>query len=356
MPDKAVDAGFENNFGILRLLFSGLVIVSHSPEIIDGNRSREILTRIFGTLSFGEVAVDAFFLISGYLVSKSYVNSKSTRIYLIKRIARIVPGYLACFLLCVFVLAPLVGGTNPFTPDILKLNFKLLTRLVSPDVPGSFAALPYAALNGSMWTIAYEFRCYLLVVALGLAGAFAGARRYAIPVLAVVCLALNATEALSGFYIRFSGYLGDPAPSVRLAGLFLTGMSFYIFRASIRFSNAGALLCAVLLAGAMFISNLAEAAFAIFGGWLIFWFAFQVKPLWISKVATKTDISYGVYLYAWPVQSTLLGIAGLSDPWALCAAAFAITPIFATVSWFLIEKPALSASRGKVLSWAAKPI
>jgi hypothetical protein len=88
----------DNNFGFLRLLFAALVVVSHSPELVDGNRSREILTRIFGTMSFGEVAVDGFFLISGYLITKSFIESRSTRSYLAKRFFRIVPGLSRQFL------------------------------------------------------------------------------------------------------------------------------------------------------------------------------------------------------------------------------------------------------------------
>ena len=154
-----------NNFGFLRLLFATLVIISHSAELIDGNRSREPLTNLFGVLSFGELAVDAFFLISGYLVVQSFERSDSTLSYLMKRIRRIYPGFLVAYIACVFVVAPLVGNdlTIMSFGNLAHVIFDASTLHEPPRVFG-FADLPYPSLNGSMWTIQVKFRCYLLVV------------------------------------------------------------------------------------------------------------------------------------------------------------------------------------------------
>src|SRR5690349_3903397 len=89
-----------NGFGALRLIFASLVIVSHTPEIIDGDRRNEILTNVFGTISFGELAVFGFFIVSGYLITSSYLSSRSPIDYLLRRVARIYPGFIIAFLIC----------------------------------------------------------------------------------------------------------------------------------------------------------------------------------------------------------------------------------------------------------------
>ena len=97
----------QNNFGFLRLLLATLVIVAHSAEILDQNRNREILTNIFGTITFGELAIDGFFLISGYLILNSFLSSSTLKSYLLKRVLRIYPGFIVASLFCIFVLIPL---------------------------------------------------------------------------------------------------------------------------------------------------------------------------------------------------------------------------------------------------------
>jgi peptidoglycan/LPS O-acetylase OafA/YrhL len=331
-----------NNFGFLRLLFATLVIVAHSPEILDGNRDRELLTRAFGTVSFGIVAVDGFFLISGYLITKSFLETNSISLYFKKRCLRILPGYFVSFWLCVLVLAPFVGAEiNVFSPSNI-LHYSLRSfRLTSPAVPGVFAGLPYANLNIPMWTIAYEFRCYIMAAAFGLLGMYQARNRSLLIGLVVVAIIANALTLFPDYNYGIYKLTGGMQYDVRFFGVFETGALYFLLKDRIALTNTGAICAAMILYFALFNRYTAEAAFIIFGGYLIFWSAFKIRILFLSKYDNKIDLSYGIYLYAWPIQSTIAFNFRTISPWLLAIVSFVIACAFAFVSWMLIERPAL---------------
>lgn len=333
---KAV-ASRANNFGTLRLLFAALVILAHAPELVDGDRSRELLTRVFGTVSFGEVAVDGFFLVSGYLITASYRAKSSFTDYLMRRVRRIYPGFVVASLLCIAVVAPLAGGD--LAAVSLPETLARLALLLMPVVPGAFADLPYPLLDGSMWTIPCEFGCYLLLGLVGTARALRRRGRY-LAMLAGLSLLL----VLRWLYLPI-GHPGDGLGSlsemIRLSFVFACGGAFQLFADRIVYTGRGAACAALLLLPLLFSPPLAEPAFALFGGYLIFWFAFAVRPLALSRATAQVDPSYGLYLYAWPIQNLLIArMPGLS-PWAGAALTLAAALPLGILSWYLVERPML---------------
>jgi peptidoglycan/LPS O-acetylase OafA/YrhL len=243
-----------NNFGLLRLFFALLVIVSHSFDMVDGDNRH---TSLFGTLSFGALAVDGFFVISGYLVTQSLANSRSFADYLTKRIRRIYPGFFAAYLVCLAIVAPLAGGD--FSAIGLTRWLKLPLHMLFPDqpgVPGAFDGLKFPLLNGAIWTIPYEFRCYLM--------------------LAVVWLLFKGSKSAAMWSAAFTALLlivpaqniviitGEAQPMLRFVTVFIAGSLFYVFRDRIRYTNQRAAFSAVMLL-ILLRTPLADAAFSCSG-------------------------------------------------------------------------------------------
>jgi peptidoglycan/LPS O-acetylase OafA/YrhL len=117
------------------------------------------------------------------------------------------------------------------------------------------------------------------------------------------------------------------------------GTVFYLFKADLRLTSKGALISLGLLLPMLFHEELAETALTILGGYLLFWCAFKAPVVRLGRLA-GVDISYGVYLYAWPIQSLLITSYAHINPWMLCAASTVLAGGAGYLSWILVEKPA----------------
>jgi peptidoglycan/LPS O-acetylase OafA/YrhL len=207
-----------------------------------------------------------------------------------------------------------------------------------PRVPGAFADLHYPFVNGAMWTIPHEFRCYLLVPVLGALGLLARPRRYAVLLVALALLYVLRPEFAGARLARVL----DLASVLRLALMFAVGGAFRLGGGRIRYDGRGALVAAALLVPALFHPALAEPAFAVCGGYLIFWFALALPPTRLSLAVNRHDPSYGLYLYAWPIQCLVVLHAPALSPWTGAAATWCAALALGLLSWRFLEVPALA--------------
>lgn len=329
-----------NNFNFLRLLFAALVLVAHAPELRYGDRRHELLTRAFGSISFGELAVNGFFLLSGYLIIASWVRDPSLRAFADKRVRRIVPGFLVAFLVSVLVLGPL-GATNLAT-YFTSLNYPLLARLAMqlrpPEVSDIFVGRPYPVLNSAMWSIAYEFRCYAIVAVLGLLGS--DRQRIIWPALFLATAGLLLVPDLVG-KVKFPGswqLIGDPVFFVRLFTFFSAGACFRLFQSVIRLKEKWAALATLAVLIALFYPPVVNLVLATAGAYALFWLVFvQIPSLAIFQ--RLDDVSYGLYLYGWPIQKLLDWYFPTTSLWLLAPVAFIICSTLGYASWRLVESP-----------------
>jgi peptidoglycan/LPS O-acetylase OafA/YrhL len=337
-----------NNFNFLRLFLAVLVLLSHSPELIDGNRKREILSAIFHTFSCGELAVKGFFLISGYLIIQSWQRNPQLFDYFKKRVLRIYPGFIIATLISAFVVAPLGANLSDYLAQFKPWKFVLgMLFLERPVIPPVFVGQPYPDVNGSMWTIAYEFRCYLLVAVLGMCGIFQ--RRSLWLAFSVFILVIYMTPGLAD-RIDFPGsslLMGNFPKFVGFLVFFCAGGCFYLWRDRIHYNTKLALIFLPIVILSLFKMKVAQLLLPTMGGYILFWFVFAPLPIF-QQFAKRADISYGVYLYGWPIQKLLLWYIPSLSPWLLFLLSCAISFPCGWLSWNLVESPFMKLKGAKI--------
>ncbi len=321
-----------NSLNALRLVLATLVIVSHSWPI--GGYGHDPGD---GDLTLGAWAVAGFFAISGYLITGSRLHSRSLLDYMWRRVLRIYPAFLVVLALVAFVFAPLsvlVVGSGSWHPldGLGYLWANLGIRITQTGIPGTLETAPFSdAWNGSLWTLWYEFLCY---VAIGLGVSFIPRR-----LLGVVSIAATVGCAVATWILKDLSLPLTLVNATTLGGYFAAGVLLYCYRDKVPLVWYLAALATLLILVTAATSTFRMLA-ALPVAYLMMWLG-VVLPL--QRVGAKNDISYGMYIYAFPVQQLLaiLGAGLILPVWGfLCVSILATIP-FACLSWFLVERPGM---------------
>jgi peptidoglycan/LPS O-acetylase OafA/YrhL len=276
-----------------------------------------------------------FFALSGFLVSASLQRSRTIEGFLTLRAVRIVPALVVEVLLCALLLGPLLT-TLPlaeyFTGNEFAAYFLNIVGDIHFTLPGVFEHLPKArVVNQPLWSIPFELECYASLALLAIAGLV---RRRALFVL----FAVGATVLWPVWLVTVGAHNSHLAlPGKLLVLSFLAGVSLYLYRDKIPFSKplaAACVFCAVIL-----LPDPLTQSFAVWPlAYLTVWLGLMNPPKIMGA-----DYSYGVYLFAFPIQQTVtLLLPGWRYWWVNLGIALPLAFLYAAISWHCVEKPALS--------------
>ncbi|MEO5920063.1 MAG: acyltransferase [Pseudolysinimonas sp.] len=327
----------DNSLNALRLLLASLVIVSHSWPL-----TLQDFEPHFGGANLGTWAVLGFFAISGFLITRSRLRVRRTRDFYRARALRILPAFVVALLVVAFVFAPLsqlVDPTASWQPlssvEYVVRNLPLYPAFVAqPGIDVTLTTNVYPIVwDGPLWTLFWEGICYLAVGIL-----VSVLPRKAVPAVVVVLLVGLTAVSLAGS-LGVVNLPQLPTLVIPMILAFLGGSVLFLFAERVPAGPVAVAVAVVVLAGITVIGQ-GPALAALPLAFLLVWLG-CVLPL--SRVGSKYDVSYGIYIYAWPVQQFLTLTVGPDFPIVLdLLIVFAVTVPLAFASCVLIERPFLA--------------
>jgi peptidoglycan/LPS O-acetylase OafA/YrhL len=333
----------DNHFNLIRFTAALMVLLSHSPIFLGAPIPWRDFLHTYD-LDIGGMSVNVFFVVSGFLVTASLFNRNSLAAFAWARFLRIFPGLWVMLVLVVFGLGPVMTTaplaeyfTSPLTRDYF-LHCATIVNGIRHFLPGMFEHNPFnAAVNGSLWTLPLEWRMYEFL-ALGWAVLAllpkyrSPAFRIFVPAVVVVTFCINASQLI----LHQKMDLG-----MINTFMFFSGAAIFLFASRIPLAFKALPL---LVAGVIFSLTEFDRYFVLY---------LLLTPITVILLAYAPgrlllnfnrlgDYSYGVYIYAAPIQQTLVALNPGLSTLMLTIYASAASLVMAALSWRFVEKPALT--------------
>lgn len=319
-----------------RLILAIGVIFWHSWPLTGRHIDLAPVTRLLG-----EIFADGFFAVSGFLITAAWLRRPHLKEFWTARVLRIFPGLWVCLTVIAFVMAPIAASVRDieitFSSEIQYVLNNAALNVGYSGIDGTPSDVPIPDVwNGSIWTLFFVLVCDVMVSVLGFFGLLK--RRWTIPTLFALAVCWSA-------YVSYSDHAQGELPSfpqalARFTLVFLTGAMFFQFQHRIPANWWLVGLSISVVAASGWIQN-----YRVIGA-VPLAYMIIVSGALVRKARLTNDLSYGVYIYAFPVQQLLAtcGLAGF-NPLVFFVLATAITLPLAALSWFLVEKRAVALKR-----------
>lgn len=276
-----------------------------------------------------------FFALSGFLVASSLERLGKIGPFLWNRVLRIFPALVVEITLSAFILGPLLTQESLSSYFSSREFFTYLLNCagwVHLYLPGVFVSNPWAlVVNASLWTVPYELECYVALSVIFIISTII--KKYKI--------ILVASFIILSYFIIGPNQGGLTVPNLsgrELVVFFLAGNMVFVFGKYLRHS--------IFIAAASFLIGFWISQFSGMAVLAALPVAYVAAYLGCtnppkSRIIRSGDYSYGIYLYAFPMQQTVIFLLGPDQPLLTFALALSAAVIFSIFSWHAIEKHAL---------------
>lgn len=328
-----------NNFDFLRVVFAVTVAIAHLIEL-----SEVEIFQAYQEFFNTRLAIDGFFVISGFLIAKSYEHSSSFKNYILKRVKRIVPAYVFVILFCALFfyfiskLSIIDYFLNSQFWSYLAANL-IFQNYLEPCLPGVFQDNLMCAVNGALWTIKIEEAFYLLLPLFYLITKSKKSRIYILSAIVYMFSIMYYNYFVSENMYRIAKQLPGAL------AFFTTGIILYRnFHFFIKWKYHLIIPCLLLFVLEQYVFDIQIFKPATYG-FMVFYFAYNFK--FLNNFGKYGDLTYGIYIYHFPIIQVFVHFEFFNsyNPLLVSIILMVIIVIVSAFSWHFLELAYLSESR-----------